>query len=264
VVGQAFGPRSARSGSEFSPPSGGDDDGRPLDLSIPAQFQIASVLDLVGVEVQLGDPDAPEPGPSGPGSPGSGPASSDRPPPPVLSSPFQNDRVAMEDYLPKLLDAVTVTSEKVIRGRINVNEAPRAVLLGVPGLSESLADQIVNARRLRPSEDDPERRHPTWLLTEGIVDLETMKQLTPYLTTGGDVFRAQVVGFFDAGGPSARADVVVDGTVSPPRQVYWKDLRLLGRGFSAEDVGGEPPAGEMAGGASPSGPSGSMPFPEIE
>ena len=51
-----------------------------------------------------------------------------------------------------------------------------------------------------------------------------MKALQPYLTGGGDVVRAQVIGFFDESGPSMRVETVVDATTNPPRQVYWKDL----------------------------------------
>jgi hypothetical protein len=177
-----------------------------------------------------------------------------RRPPIFLESPFELDRLAMEGYLPKLVDAVTVTSDQILRGRINVNEAPRPVLLGLPGLDRSVADQIIAARGLRSAEDDPDRRHVTWLVTEGIVDLEQMKALMPYLTTGGDVFRAQVVGYFDDSGLSARAEVVVDGTTSPPRQVYWKDLRLLGRGYSLETLGAETAHGETPASTGPSIP----------
>jgi hypothetical protein len=76
----------------------------------------------------------------------------------------------------------------------------------------------------------------------------------PYLTTGGDVYRAQVVGYFDDSGLSARAEVVVDGTTSPPRQVYWKDLRLLGRGYSLESLGAESTDGEPPPSTGPSIP----------
>jgi hypothetical protein len=81
-----------------------------------------------------------------------------------------------------------------------------------------------------------------------------MRTLLPYLTTGGDVFRAQVVGFFDDSPLSARAEVVVDGTASPPRQVYWKDLRLLGRGYSRETLGAAVVADDMADAPGISGP----------
>ncbi len=88
-----------------------------------------------------------------------------------------------------------------------------------------------------------------------------MRQLVPYLTAGGDVFRAQVVASYDGSGPSARAEVVVDGTTSPPRQVYWKDLRLLGRGFSPETLGAEFAAAETRGAMEASGP---VPLPQAE
>jgi len=221
-------------------------DAPEIDLSLPAKYNIDSVLDLVGVDVLLGEPDElppdrrpadeeppPDAGPSAPGSP------PPHRPPPLLESPFAADRLAMQEYLPKLADQTTVVSDKILRGRINVNEAPRAVLLAVPGLDRSTVDQIITARGLRTSQDDPARRHAVWLLIEGIVELEQMKELLPYLTTVGDVFRAQVVGYFDDSGPSARAEVVVDGTTSPPRQVYWKDLRLLGRGYTMETLGAE-------------------------
>ena len=233
------------------------------DLSRPAKFHIDSVLDLVGVQVRVrkrderpGDdeyteeeppPDAPPPGPR--------PPRPRRRPTLLIESPFKDDRIAMRDYLSKLVESTTVSGDKVIRGRINVNEAPRAVLQGVPSLERATVDRILSARGMQSDGDDSERRHPTWLLTEGIVELEPMKKLLPYLTAGGDVFRAQVVGYFDDSGPSARGEVVVDGTSSPPRQVYWKDLRLLGRGYSLEALGAEPPAGEAADATGISGPA---------
>ena len=81
----------------------------------------------------------------------------------------------MREYLPELLDQVTVLREPVIRGRVNVNLAPRVVLEGVPGLDEELARRIVDQRRSPVAEDDATRRHAAWLLLEGIVSLEQMK-----------------------------------------------------------------------------------------
>jgi hypothetical protein len=259
------------------------------DLSRPPKFQIDSVLDLVGAQVQWDeaeerpddtpDDDGGEPlagraarrERSGRRMPsGSIPlarlddgssAHPDRRSPLLIDSPFQEDRVAMGDYLPKLIDATTVSDDEVLRGRINVNEAPRAVLQGVPGLDRATVDRILSLRGTRSEPADPERRHPTWLLTEGLVDREQMKSLLPYLTTGGDVFRAQVVGYFDDSGPSARAEVVVDGTASPPRQVYWKDLRLLGRGFSLDTLGAELVEVDSAEAMGPSSP---VPLPQFE
>ena len=108
----------------------------------------------------------------------------------------------------------------------------------MPGMDAALVEQIL-ATRPAPGRDDAQRRDPTWLLSEGLIDLPQMKALLPYLTGGGDVVRAQVIGRFDAPGPSMRIETVVDATTNPPRQVYWKDLRLLGRGYRLESLGAE-------------------------
>ena len=193
------------------------------DFSLPGKFELETPLDLIGIQVAL-------------------PRATGRPIE-VVESPFTDDQSAMREYLPRWLDQVTVTSARVIYGRINVNLAPRAVLSGVPGLDGAMVEQIVAARRSLGARDDPSRRYPTWLLTEGLVDLPQMKSLTPYLTAGGDVLRAQIVGFFDEAGPAARVELVLDATRTPPRQVYWKDLRLFGSGYAPTALGAQPPRG---------------------
>ena len=193
-----------------------------VETSKPAQARIASLLDLIGAKVLI-----PPPG------------GADEKLEKVLASPWANDPIAMRDYLPKLLDRAAVVPSRVVAGRVNVNLAPRAVLRAVPGMDSDLVERILAARGSRLTQDDPSRRHPTWLLTEGLIDLARMRTLLRYLTTGGDVQRAQVVGFFDGPGPSLRAEVVVDATTRPARQIYYKDLRLFGRGYPLESLGME-------------------------
>ncbi|MBN2022501.1 MAG: general secretion pathway protein GspK [Pirellulales bacterium] len=190
-----------------------------LDFSVPAKVKLDSVLDLVDAWVAL---------------PARGPQ-----PPARVPSPFANDPIQMADYLPKLLDETAVTAESVLRGQVNVNAAPREVLLGVPGLDEATVAQIVATRPSRGDTSvDPARRHPTWLLTEGLITLDTMKTALPWLTAGGDVYRAQLIGFFDDSRAVARTEVVIDATATPPRRVYWKDLSPWGPGFTRESLGG--------------------------
>ena len=185
-----------------------------LRFNRPAQFSLETVLDVVGVEVEV---------------PGRGKRK-----PKTVKSPFDNDPASMSSYLPVLLDKTTTSREKVIRGRINIDAAPREVLAGIPELGETVADRLGTS-----GSSDGDDAGIARLLTQNVVELEQMKKLLPYITTGGDVYRAQVVGFFDDGGPVARAEVVVDATVSPPRRVYWKDLKLFGLAFSRESLGGE-------------------------
>jgi hypothetical protein len=139
-----------------------------------------------------------------------------------------------------------VVADPVVYGQVNVNLASKAVLRCVPGIDASLCDQIVSSRGGRGQGDGLERRYPTWLLAESLVDLPRMKALLPYLTCGGDVVRAQVVAFFDRPGQVARAEVVVDATTRPARQLYWKDLRLLGAGYPLSKLGAEFPESSRA------------------
>ena len=92
--------------------------------------------------------------------------------------------------------------------------------------------RIIDARP-DPDEATPsEYRHAIWLYAKGIVTLEVMKKLYNKTTGRGDVFRGQIVGFLDDSNETTRAEVVVDGTTVPPRQVFYKDLTSLGKGFS--------------------------------
>ena len=157
----------------------------------------------------------------------------------LVETPFPNEPASMADYLPKLMDNVTAYAEKTISGRININQASRTVLLAIPGMTSDAVDQIVAGRVPDLVEADPSQLYETWVLTEGIVTLEEMKQMMPHICTGGSVFRAQIVGYFDDGGPSARIEVVLDATNQPPSVVFWRDMTNLGRGYPLEVLGTE-------------------------
>jgi len=192
--------------------------GGELDLSQPGkeEAELKQVLDLIGAKVQVrfqGDQEDT-----------------------VLQSPFGEDLVSMNVYMTTLMDHVTI-ADTTIPGRININQAPRELLMGIPGLSEEVAEQIINSRYMDPGEADPSLQHETWILTQGLVTLEEMKSLSPMICGGGDVYRMQVVGYFDDGNASARVEVVLDGTQLPPRVLLWRDISHLGRGYPLETLG---------------------------
>ena len=136
-----------------------------------------------------------------------------------------------------LLDAVSAASEETISGRININQASRTVLLTIPGMTEETADQILYNRSEDPIEADEDQSYTVWPLIRGLVDLETMKSLERYICTGGAVYRAQAVGYFDAGGPYARIEFLIDATQSPPTVLSWNDIGHLGQGYPVEMLG---------------------------
>ena len=155
----------------------------------------------------------------------------------VINAAFPNEPGAMQTYLPKLMENLAVNASPSIPGRLNINQAPRALLNGIPGLTPSQVDQIIANRDVTIGEQRPEQKYETWLLQDNVVDLAKMKSLMSLVTSGGSVYRAQVVGFFDEGGPADRIEVVVDATQSPPVVRRRWSLRQYGAGYSPEDLG---------------------------
>jgi hypothetical protein len=216
--GQVAGTSGATSGATRAGGPASDDPGPAPNLGLPAAFPFLSPLDIVDLQVT--------------GTDSQGRAVS-------WSSPYGSDVTQASTWLDVWLDRVTVEPTERIAGRVNVNRAPREVLLGVPGLSESLVEQILSLRESRVASTGGEGKHAAWLWTEGLVTLDELKPLLADLTGQGDVWEAQVVGFWPEGGPAARAFLVLDGTTRPARRLYWKDLRLHGTGYAREVLSGE-------------------------
>lgn len=180
--------------------------------------QIYSPLDLVAVTVQL------------PGENNS--------PPRNVESPWLDNASAYRELL-DLYDVAVVSRAQRIAGRININAASRVVLQSIPQLPLNAVGQIVSRREADPDRTLSEQRHAIWLLVEGIVTLDEMRQLERYVTVGGDVFSGQSVGFFDAGPAAARGEFVVERAGFTPKLLLWRDLSSLGRGFSTQLLGVE-------------------------
>lgn len=185
-----------------------------MDLSKGGLFRIKSVFDLIGSQTE--------------GKVGGGTT--------TMSSPWPAEPSQVGNILPKLMDVLTTSSDDELAGRININEARPEILTGMPNMTPELVQSIMAAQS-RSADGVPSadmlRRHSTagWLYQENLVDLETMRLLEPYLTARGDVYRVQVLGFFDAGGTVHRQEAIIDGTQIPPKVVWQRDLNELGRGY---------------------------------
>jgi DNA uptake protein ComE-like DNA-binding protein len=161
----------------------------------------------------------------------------------TLKAVWSGTAANMAQYLPDLLDKLTVVDDPFIQGRINVNSAPYEVLLGVPSMTQALAQQIAGSQGLGASNSSSgssqsSRSTIAWLVTEGLVSKATdMAQLDPYLTSHGAVYKVQSIGYFDEGGPFVRLEAVIDGSIDPPRILNLRDLTELGRGFSRQQLG---------------------------
>lgn len=190
---------------------------RTPDLTKPAKTQLSQVLDLIGAKTQCrfqGDNQAT-----------------------VIDSPFGSELVAMAIYLDKLLDHTTINPALTIPGRININQAPATILRGIPGMTEEILSQLLARRKVVDEDEIGNRRHETWLATLGVCTLDEMRLLAPFITSGGNVHRGQVVGYFQGGTAASRAEVVFETTGPLPRVLFWRDLSHLGRGYTVETLG---------------------------
>jgi hypothetical protein len=150
----------------------------------------------------------------------------------TLTSPWPDDAGSLQSVLPTIMDVLSISEDQYLEGRININQARYEVLSGLPDMTEELTSAIVAAQQVDP-ETLATRTTTGWIYTDGLVtDIWAMRELDKYLTARGDVYRAQILGFFDGGGPVARLEVLVDGTQLPPKVTFCRDLNDLGRGYS--------------------------------
>jgi len=142
------------------------------------------------------------------------------------------------------MESLTIYEGLSVPGRINIRQAPRAVLAGIPGIgdNEELLQEIIDYREIDlddPAFLDRSRKYETFLLSEGMVDYETMKTLMPYICAGGSVYRAEIVGYFGDGRGTSRAEMVFDTTSPVPQILMWRSKSHLQTGYSIEALGSE-------------------------
>jgi type II secretory pathway component PulK len=169
-----------------------------------------SILDLQNVQVTLPMPDDAKPGD----------------PTPVYASPL-NDPSKLNAILPVLMDRTTVTTNVELIPRLNVNTAPREVLLAIPNLSSTDVDNIVSMRTSQPP-GDPATVTGAWLITSGAITADTFKQIEKYVTGQSMIYRVQSIGYARLNGPVARVEAVIDTNRGAPRILYFRDVSELG------------------------------------
>jgi hypothetical protein len=136
------------------------------------------------------------------------------------------DPARKNDLLPKLMDRTTVRQAVEMVPRINVNTAPREVLMAIPGMTDADADAIISLRAgLTPG--DPATNSAAWLMTVHTMPGDTFKRLEKYITGSTMVYRVQSIGYLTNGGPVARMEAVIDINQGAPRFLYIRDLSDL-------------------------------------
>ncbi|MDG2380607.1 MAG: type II secretion system protein GspK [Pirellulaceae bacterium] len=189
-----------------------------ISLTESAGYEFLSPLDVVDAFVIVGEGESDE-------------SQDDEP---VFKSPISTDGNS-EISVIEFCDATTTREDPIIVGRVDLNRATAEVLAAIPEFPPEAVEQVV-ATRDDATSLTPERRHASWLLAEGIVELETMRLLLPFLTVGGDVIQGEVVAYYDADSPWSRHEFVLDGTPEEITTLFYRDLRRSGRGYRYDEL----------------------------
>jgi type II secretory pathway component PulK len=198
--------------------------------------KISSLYELIDAKVN--GPSSGQGQSGGQGQPASG--GSNQQQTPQYSSPLKKaDLDTLRDLLPQLLDKASTSQQLELAPRINVNTAPSEVLQALPNLT---AADVQNILDHRPNQDtDPSQgplyRTTAWLITEAGFEASVVQQLDPYITAHSQVYRMQVIGYYELGGPSVRVEAVIDTNNGRPKFLYWRDLTELGRGYDMRNIG---------------------------
>ena len=150
-------------------------------------------------------------------------------------SPIEDNPLALADALPILMDKLTTVDAEALPGRINIMECPREILAGIPGLTDEVVEKILEARSDGGQSEN--RKFETWLAVEGIVTTSEMRGFLPLMTCGGDVFKAQIIGYYEGSSAFARVEAIISGVEATPKVLFMRRLDHLGRGFDVMTLG---------------------------
>jgi type II secretory pathway component PulK len=146
---------------------------------------------------------------------------------------------------PLVADKLTVVDDANVPGLVNINTAPKQVLLCLPGITDEIAVKIMEYRTT-PGND---LSNMGWLLN--VVEPTVLQRFAPFITCRSYQFRIHAVGrvgtpYNTGAGSSAelperprafrRMVAVFDKLATPnPRLVYWKDQTKLGMPYDPQD-----------------------------
>ncbi len=130
----------------------------------------------------------------------------------------------------QIADGLTTRSERRLVGLVNVNTAPREVLLCLPDLEESDATALLSKR----ASPDTDLGSIAWVAEA--LPREKAIAVAEHITTRSLQFSADIVSVCGNGRAYKRCRAVVDARSSPPRVLYWKDLTHLGWPLAPEVI----------------------------
>jgi len=123
----------------------------------------------------------------------------------------------------QIADRLTTQSQNTLTGLVNVNTAPREVLLCLPEMTENDADELISKRA---SLDETDLATIAWVAE--VLPQEKAVAIGAHITTSSFQYSADIIGVSRNGRAYRRYRVVLDMQQGAPRVVYWKSLHHLG------------------------------------
>ena len=121
----------------------------------------------------------------------------------------------------QIVDRLTTSDEESFPGLVNINTAPKAVLLCLPELEESDVEALLSRRS---SEQDLDSI--AWVAE--VLDQEKAVAVGSYITTRSFQYSADILGMAANGRAYKRYKAVFDMSAQTPRVVYWKSMTHFG------------------------------------
>jgi hypothetical protein len=140
---------------------------------------------------------------------------------------YYRSRMTYEEFC-KVADRLTTSSETTLSGRVNVNTAPKEVLMCLPGLEEKDVDDLIAYRSALAEEPNS----IAWV-TE-VLDQTKATGIGQYITVHSNQYSADILAVAGNGRAYKRYKAVLDTQQSPPRVVYWRELTSFGWPLDAE------------------------------
>jgi DNA uptake protein ComE-like DNA-binding protein len=121
-----------------------------------------------------------------------------------------------------IADRLTTSSEQTLPGLVNVNAAPKEVLMCLPGLEESDVEALLSYR----SANSDKLTSIAWVTQ--VLDRAKAVGIGSYITVHSRQYSADIVCLSGNGRAYKRYKAVIDMQGSSPRVVYWKTLTDFG------------------------------------
>jgi len=134
---------------------------------------------------------------------------------------YYRSSMSQEEF-EQVADKLTTSDEEEITGLVNVNRAPKPVLLCLPSLEESDVDSLIAKRSASSTELDS----IAWVVD--VLDQNKAVAIGEFISTHAYQYRADIVSVSNNGRAFRRYVTVLDTLQTPARVKYWKSLTHMG------------------------------------